>query len=72
MKPRARHSSPQMTVAYNTAAALMKVTIAPIDKLTTQNLESIARTHCGKRPGDYDRLLADLQARADARRGLAA
>lgn len=66
---RARHSAPQMTQAYNQTAAFMKVGMAPLDKLTQQNLESIAKSHCGKRPGDYDRMLAELQARVAERRG---
>lgn len=64
----ARHSAPQMTRAYNETAASMKVGTAPLDKLTTQNLESIARAHCGKRPGDFERMLAELQARVAERR----
>lgn len=66
---RARHSKPQMTRAYNETAAIMKATVAPLAGLTEAMLQSIARTHCGKREGDYDRLLAELQARVAERRG---
>lgn len=35
----------RMTRAYNEAMALSKVDIAPLDKLTSEMLASIARTH---------------------------
>ena len=61
MRKRAYTPKQRMTVEYNTTAATMKVGTAPLDKLTDANLESIARTHCGRREGDYDRLLAKLR-----------
>lgn len=65
MKPRYT-PKPQMTRAANITAAVMKVSTAPLDKLTDANLESIARSHCGRTAGAYERLLADLiQRRAD-------
>lgn len=73
MKPRYT-PKPQMTRAANITAAVMKVSIAPLDKLTDQNLESIARSHCGRAAGAYDRLIKRLRGlRADriAREGVA-
>lgn len=67
MKPRTRHAPKSMTRDYNTTVAFMKVTTAPLDTLTPERLESIARVHAGRREGAYDRMLADLQARVAER-----
>lgn len=45
ISPRQSHAPDRMTVAYNRTTALSKVDMAPIDKLDTAMLESIARTH---------------------------
>ena len=68
MKPRARHAPQAMTSEYNQTQAFMKVTTAPLHTLTPAMLESIARTHCGRREGAFGRMLGELQARVDARR----
>lgn len=66
MKPRAYTPKQRMTATHNETVAMMKVGTAPLDKLTDANLASIARSHCGRRPGDYERLLERLtNARAD-------
>lgn len=68
MKPRQKHAPKQMTREYSETQAFMKVTIAPLHTLTEAMLESIARTHCGRREGAYDAMLADLRARVETRR----
>ena len=67
-RPAQRHAPKQMTREYSETQAFMKVTIAPLHTLTEAMLESIARTHCGRREGAYGRMLADLTRRVAERR----
>lgn len=68
MKPRPRHAPKQMTREYSETQAFMKVTIAPLHTLTPAMLESIARSHCSKRPGAYDVMLSKLRGMVETRR----
>lgn len=61
-----RHSPDKMTRAHNTTAAFMKVTTAPLDKLTDAMLESIANCHAT--PRDRPALLTELRARLAERK----
>ena len=63
MKPRPRHAPKQMTREYNETVAFMKIDTAPIHTLTDAMVASIARSHCGGKPADYDRMLARLDVR---------
>lgn len=65
---RQRHAPARMTADYNETQAFSKVTIAPLHTLTPAMLESIARTHSGKRPGAYDAMLAKLRGMVETRR----
>ena len=68
MKPRPRHAPKQMTREYSETQAFMKVTIAPLHTLTDAMLESIARSHCGRREGAYDAMLLKLRGMVETRR----
>ena len=57
----------RMTVEYNTTLAEMKVGSGDLKRMTDANLESIARSHCGGRPGAYERLLGRLKELRSAR-----
>lgn len=63
MKPRAYTPKQRMTREYNETVAFMKIDTAPIHTLTDAMVESIARSHCGGKPADYDRLLSRLDVR---------
>ena len=52
----------------NETAAFMKVTLAPLPTLTDAMLESITRSHCGKREGGYEAMLEKLRGMVAARR----
>jgi hypothetical protein len=64
----AHHAPARMTQAYNDTAAMMKITMAPLATLTDAMIESIARSHCGKREGSYEAMLAELRGRVETRR----
>lgn len=69
MKPHrspTRHAPDKMTRAFNTTAAFMKVTVAPIPTLTDAMLESIANCHAAGR--DRPALLTELKARLAERK----
>lgn len=61
MRKRAYTPKQRMTAEYNVTLAEMTVETGDLKRMTDANLESIARTHCGRREGDYDRLLAKLR-----------
>lgn len=70
MKRRAIPKRQNVTVAANRVAAFAKAGTAPLDKLTDANLQSIARSHCGRGPGAFDALLAELRDMVDARKAM--
>lgn len=61
MRKRAHTPKQRMTAEYNVTLAEMKVGTGDLKRMTDANLESIARSHCGGRPGAYERLLERLR-----------
>ena len=63
MRKRAYTPKQRMTREYNETIAFTKIDTAPIHTLTDAMVASIARSHCGGKPSDYDRMLARLDVR---------
>lgn len=68
MKRRPIPQRSEMTAQANRIAALSKIATAPLHTLTDAMVESIARTHKDRRPGSFEKLLAELDGKLMERR----